>query len=480
MQEDSRQKRTRPPLQFVPSTLIAVFAIVALVGLGMQRGLWAFMVLAPFGAAAAFNLPALGGATIGVLDLGAVTLFCMVLLTRGMMSSLLGTFRPFGPGFWLACAIVVAGISAIFYPVLFAGQTEVFGIARQEGEGRIARYPLGFSTGNITQLFRLVLDFFTFAALATAFRRQSEVRPVLTALAVATTVNFTLGWLDVATAKFGLTALMEWLRSANYSMHITDTMAGMKRMIGGFPEASTFGYFSLGLFGFWLQYWLLAPGSRLSRWMLALATISVIRSTSSAAYLALVVFLVTFGLYLILRNLRAEASRRSIVLVFGGLIMGWVLVIAIAASYELVQPVTDFLDRALFNKMDSDSGVERMSWNTQAMQNFYDTYGLGAGVGAVRASNWLIACLASVGVIGTFFFLAFLASLGMAPSRPGWDPRAVVVKSLKAGCLAMLCAALLTHPTPDFGVFFFALAGLIAGLSRALALESRPAGAATT
>ncbi|WP_339717986.1 hypothetical protein [uncultured Maritimibacter sp.] len=475
MQEDRAAATDRPPLQFVPSTVLAVLSILLLLGLGLHRGLWAFMALAPFGAAAAFNLPALGGATIGVLDLAAVAIFCMVLLTRGTAGSLLGSFRPFGPGFWFALVMVVSFIATMFFPRLFAGETSVFLIARIEGMTRILQFPLQPTTGNITQLFRLMLGFLTFAALATSFRRTSTVQPVLTALAVATAINFALGWLDVLTFQLGMTDLMSWLRSANYAMHITDRMVGMKRMIGGFPEASSFGYFTLGLFGFWMQFWLLRPENRLGRWMLALSTISVLRSTSSSAYIALVVFLGLFALYTIFANLRPETSRRAFMLAAGGILTAWVATVAVFASYEYVQPVTDFLDRALFTKLDSQSGVERMGWNAQALQNAWDTYGLGAGLGSVRASNWVIACLASIGVPGTVLFLAFMASLGLAPSRPLSDPRAIVVRALKAGCLAMLCAAVLTHSTPDMGVFFFALAGLLTGLSRALGIESTAA-----
>lgn len=459
-------------MELVPSTILAVLAIVALLSLGVQRGLWAFLALAPFGAAAAFNLPALGGASIGVLDLGAVAIFCMVLLTRGTGASLLGTFRPFQPGFFFALVMAIAFLSAMFYPRIFAGQTEVFQIARVEGGSRFDRYPLGPSTGNITQLFRLSLGFLTFAALATSFRRMSDPRPVLRAMAVATGVNFAMGWIDVLTFATGTQSLMEWLRSANYSMHITDTMSGIKRMVGGFPEASSFGFFSLGLFGFWLQFLLSGQNPKLGRWMFALAAISVVRSTSSAAYVALVVFLVAFGLYMFFTNLRPEAGRRGVALTASAAVIGWIVIVTAVASYEMVPAVTDFLDRVAFDKLTTDSGQERMSWNTQAMKNFTDTFGIGAGLGAVRASNWLVACLASLGVPGTMAMLAFMASFALSPSTPAHDPRAPLVKGFKAGALAMLCAAILTHSTPDLGVFFFALMGLSTGLSRAMALDS--------
>jgi hypothetical protein len=42
----------------------------------------------------------------------------------------------------------------------------------------------------------------------------------------------------------------------------------------------------------------------------------------------------------------------------------------------------------------------------------------------------------------------------------------------------MLASAVLTLATPDLGLFFFALAGVATGLSRAMVLESRAPDAA--
>lgn len=460
-------------MEVVPSTSIALIAIAILAALGLRRGAWVFFALMPFGAAAAFNLPALGGATIALADLGAVTIFALVLLTRGAGGSLIGTIRPWQPGLFLTAVMAVAAFSAIFAPRFFAGATEVFGIARNtEGIG-IVRFPLGPSTGNITQLFRMALGFFVFLGLATAFRRAATPGAVVTAMIVATSVNFALGWLDVLTYATGTGALLDPIRTANYSLHITDTMAGIKRMVGGFPEASSFGYFSLGLFGFWLQYWIGARGSKAAPWMLAMSTIMVLRSTSSAAYLALAVFLAGFALVGIFRNLAPRAERRSVAVTAGGILVLWLALLAAAASYELAEPATEFFDRVLFKKLATDSGVERMSWNAQALINFRDTWGIGAGLGSVRASNWLIACLGSIGILGTALFIGFVTALVMLPVRPRADPRSPVIRALKAGCLALLSAALLTHATPDLGLFFFALAGLATGLSRGMVLESR-------
>lgn len=465
-------------MQLVASTPLALVAIVLLLALGAQRGAPVFFALLPFGAAAALNLPALGGASILAADLVALALVATLLLTPGAAASLLGTLRPWQPGFFLALVILVASFSAIFAPRLFAGHTEVFAIARDETRSLITRKSLAPSAGNVTQLFRLVLGFFVFASLATAFRRRPNAPALVTAMITATSVHCVLGWLDVLSFAAGLDALLDPIRTANYTIRVSDTMAGIKRMIGGFPEASSFGFFSLGLFGFWLQYWLIRPRSRSAPWMLALSTLAVLRSTSSAAYLALGVFVLGFALVNIFRSLAPEADRRSVALTVAGGVLFWLAAVGATAGYQLVEPVTSFFDSTLFDKLDSDSGVERMSWNAQALTNFADTWGLGAGLGAVRASNWLIACLGSIGALGTALFLGFLTAFVLSPPGPPGSETRAAIRGAKAGVLAMLASAVLTHATPDLGLFVFALCGAATGLSRAVAMES-PAAAAT-
>ena len=76
-----------------------------------------------------------------------------------------------------------------------------------------------------------------------------------------------------------------------------------------------------------------------------------------------------------------------------------------------------------------------MRWNTHAWQSFLDTWLMGAGIGSVRASNWLLACPASIGLIGTSLFLGFLYTLARLPSISQTPKRDAVIRALKAGCL---------------------------------------------
>jgi hypothetical protein len=422
-------------MQIVPSTFLALAVILLLLWRGPFRGLWLFLLLTPFGAAAAFNLPAVGGASIGVMDLAAVALFAIEFLTPDGIARLAGTMRAGQPGFYIMLLVAFAIISAVLLPRLFQGATDVFGLSRADNQTTIVLVPLRPTSGNFTQLFRILLDAMTFLALATVFRLRPDPRPVLTAMIVATAVHLALGAADVLTVNIGAQSVMDVIRTANYDMLVGNTMGGITRMIGGFPEASSFGYYTLGLFGFWLQYWIFGQRRGLALAMLAISGFLLIRSTSSSSYVAGFVFLLTFALISVTIGAQNKISRRGLSLAFSGGLIAWLALLAIFTAYQTIEPLTAFLDSASFDKADSSSGVERMRWNTHAWQSFLDTWLMGAGIGSVRASNWLLACPASIGLIGTSLFLGFLYTLARLPSISQTPKRDAVIRALKAGCL---------------------------------------------
>jgi len=460
-------------MEIVATSFLAFALVIALAVQGPFRGMWLFMAATAFGAAAAFNMPALGGASILVADIAALTMFALVLLHRGGAAMIAGSARVGQPGFWLMLLIVLSIVVTLICPILFRGATEVFSLSRDLDDEGIVRIPLGPSTGNLTQLFRLLLGGAIFFALATVFRVRPDARVVLTAVAVTTTLNAALGWADVLTHAVGLPELLDTIRSANYAMLDAATMGGLKRMVGGFPEASSYGYFSLGLFAFWLQLWFGAPGhaTRPTRIMLALSAVSVLRSTSSAAYVAILALVAVLVLAAAAANLRRQVSRRAVVIAFGLTVSTILGGLGLVLAYQLMPQVQVFFDNVLLQKMEGDSGVERMSWNAQAFRNFLDTFGLGAGLGSVRGSSWLMATLASIGVAGTALYLAFILSVLLGGAgRGGGDERAAVIRALRAGCLGLVLSSLLTGATPDLGLIFFAFMGLAAGLARGAVL----------
>ncbi|PWJ22181.1 hypothetical protein [Jannaschia seohaensis] len=458
-------------MQLFPTSLLVVLALVVLAMRGPQRGFWAFMALLPFAATAAFNLPAVGGASILLADIGALGIIALLIARPGGTSLLLGTMRLGQPGFWIALLTVWAIFCTMAMPRLFAGETLVFSIARAGNENGVVTSSLRPSTGNLTQLFRHLLGVCIFLAAATIFRLRPDPGPVITAMAAATGLHIALGVLDVLTYHTGLEALMEPFRTANYAILWNHEMIGLKRMIGGFPEASSFGYLSLGLSAVWLHLWLTGVRRRLSGLLLFATLACLIHSTSSSAYVGLVAFLSLYGTVRILAGMGRRVSRRGATIAGLSLTAAWLGIVALYGAYHFVEPVQAFFDRALFDKLEGASGQERGSWNAQALINFADTWGLGAGLGSVRASSWVVAVLASLGLIGAVLYAGFLRALLL--SRGAWrgeDRQGKVADALRAGCVALLVSAVLTLPTPDLGLAFYAMAGAAAGLSRGAAL----------
>lgn len=462
-------------MQFVASTPLALLLAFVLLMRGPHRGLPVLLAVTPLGAMAAFNLPAVGGASITATDLCVTVAAMLVLLRHGGPAEVAGSLRPGQPGFALALLFAWACFATVFFPRIFAGATEVYGIGRVANATGIVMRPLGPDGGNVTQLFRMTLSVLAFFVFATLFRRQPGPEPVLRGMIAATVVHAAMGLADLVTHAAGRRDLMDVFRTANYAMAVNQEMAGLKRMVGGFPEASAFGYYTLGLFGFWLQYWLSAGRSRVAGWMLLLTTAVLLRSTSSSAYVAATGFLLIFTALRIGSGVAQSVSRRSAAILGGAVVLLPLVVFTAVMAYETNAEVRAFVDRSLLNKLESDSGVERMSWNLQALRNFVETGLIGAGLGSVRASNWLVASLATLGLVGTALYLAFIVSVlrprGPLPAGPAGD----VVLALRAACLALLLRALVVKATPNLEIIFFLLAGIAVGMTRgaALALPQR-------
>ena len=223
-------------MQIVSSTFIAFAVLAFILARGPYRGLLFFFAVTPMGAMAAINLPALGGTSITVIDVTVAGLFGLVLLGRDApTSSLLRPFLPGTPGGYLLLFLVYAAVASAFLPRIFAGDSLVFGIGRGANDDGIALTPLGPGNGNLSQMYRLILGLMIFSVTAALIRRRPDPAHVLKLMVVATTVNVALGLFDILSYAAGLEALMDTFRTANYSMAIGHHMAGMKRMVGGFP-----------------------------------------------------------------------------------------------------------------------------------------------------------------------------------------------------------------------------------------------------
>jgi hypothetical protein len=127
----------------------------------------------------------------------------------------------------------------------------------------------------------------------------------------------------------------------------------------------------------------------------------------------------------------------------------------------LWRTVSDVVDATIFDKMSSSSGVEREKWSAQALVNFADTHGLGAGAGSVRASSFPIAVLGNIGVFGALTYGVFLLQL-FVRRRDQWRHAfpAACQRAARWACLAQLIGASVAGSFIDLGLPFFVFAGL--------------------
>jgi hypothetical protein len=196
----------------------------------------------------------------------------------------------------------------------------------------------------------------------------------------------------------------------------------MKRVAGSFPEPSSFGIYSCMLLGFWSSLWMQRYQPRLSGPLAFCTLVAMLLSTSSTAYGALTILLSL----LLIGDLSAFfLNREPRRLVFIVVVSPILLFLALAAT--LVMPtvadaVLGTLGETVFNKANTVSAIQRSLWNSQAWQNFIDSYGMGIGIGSTRASSYLFVLLGNVGLIGTVAYVVFTYKvLSRAHFHPSTD-----------------------------------------------------------
>ena len=289
-------------------------------------------------------------------------------------------------------------------------------------------------------------------------------------LGVANAIVAVLGLLEFELGFVGPVAL---LRNASYAVFESYEIGGLVRITGAFAEASGFAGFTIPLMAFVGSLWRSGFRRQVTGPLAFVLLALLLLSTSSTAYVAV-------GLYAVFLTLMA--AWQSIVPGGRRLALGWgsglcgvavsAACLAILLAPEAFTAVWQFLDAMVVRKLESASGLERSSWNAQAWVNTIDTLGLGAGLGSVRASSFLLVLLSNVGFLGAGLFLAFVVSAAVSPSGPVNDNVAITRLAARHGMLAALIAASLAAGVFDLGFTFYAFAAAAAMPSLALASET--------
>ncbi len=419
---------------------------------------YVFLAATLLGAAAAFVLTNLGGTNISPAHL----LLCFLLLRLFRNPEILDNAMrglSFGrPGFWLLLTVIYSTVAAYVMPRVFAGETMIFAVRAQSSFS----IPLSPAMSNLTQSVYFIGDLVCFIVIFGYASTQSGHRVLGKAAIACATINLIFAALDIATYVTNTADLFAPIRNANYSMLNDSEMAGFKRIVGSFTEASAFGAMTLGYFGFTGKLWLLGAYPRVSGPLALLSLTALVFSTSTTAYVGISALLAFGYVETLIHALYRPATRSTMIFLLGAPFLASLLVISILLSDTYSFYIKSLLDTMVLNKMSTDSGVERSSWNRQAMQNFIDSYGFGVGNGSVRASSILFGVPASLGVLGTSLFLLFLAGVFLGKPKGQQFDRLddAFRQAAKYACLGWFVSGATSGAVIDLGLPFFAMAAL--------------------
>jgi hypothetical protein len=433
--------------------------------LGLLVGPWfaigLFFASTLLGAAAAIILDNFGGANIQPAHLLLGFIAVSIFTRRDALRLTVRSLSFPNEGFWLLLTGIYAVLSALFLPRLLAGSTYVFAIARTELGPGIVSMPLAPTSGNITQPIYFLGDVVCFLAIYSAACRRAGLETIVRAAIACAAINLLFALIDLATYWTNTGDLLSVIRNASYRMLDDAEVLGFKRIVGSFPEASTFAYFTLGFFAFCTRLWLTGLYTRLTGPLAMLSLCALLLSTSSTGYAGTGGFVIALLVTSLAQVMTRPVSKRVLVLVT----VAPPLVVSVLLGLRLDQPIWEVVqhmtDRTITYKLTTESGVERTMWNEQALTNFADTGGLGGGVGSVRASSFPVAVLGNIGVIGALTYGSFLFAL-LARRKSRWTAPypAACQAAARWACFAQLVGASVAGSFIDLGLPFFIFAGL--------------------
>jgi hypothetical protein len=418
-----------------------------------------FITSTLLGASAAFVLDALGGASVSPAHLLLGFLVVSMVSHFGIRTAIArGLIFP-KAGSWLLLTVIYSIFAAFYFPRLFAGTIYTFPVRSDAGYTLV---PLGPSTANFTQSVYFTADFVCFIVMYAYASSRDGWRVVAKVALFCAGLNLTFGALDMITYWTNTTELFAFIRNANYRMLNDTEVAGFKRIVGSFTEAAAFGSTTLGYFAFCLSLWLHGFKTRLTFTLTILSAGAMVFSTSTTAYVGLSAFLLLTYLQCAIRLLSRAATKQAVAFLIVGPVLALLVVVAVALNDTYSAYIQNLLDTMVFNKLSTDSGIERSAWNQQALRNFFDTWGVGAGNGSVRAASFLAAVLASLGVVGAITYGSFLIGVFLGNREPAsLDPYENAVRSAaKSVCLAWFIASSVAGAFIDLSLPFFVFAGL--------------------
>ncbi len=460
-----------------PMTWAAVLFWIIIVTGFLMRGplllLYAFFAFGAFGSLALIPPDAVGGLNLSAQSFGALFLVAKILLAKGNPGrAIQAALDPTWLG--LLFLFLAYGIfSAYLMPQLFEHVVQVIPIS-VVGPAPI---PLKPTAANLTQPAYMTLSVGATLAFALAGADANFRRHYLRAMLFAGIVLVVTGVADMVTSSLGVGDLLQPFRNVSELPSIDDYILDTKRVVGLMPEASSYGGTCVDAV---VGLALLRPcfPRILRNWVVPATIVGLLviagLSTSSTAYVGLVVFAMTFAANWLRRSLDPRALNPSGLFTEAFVVTAAALIVLVVVMLEptILDPVSSMIDTMVFHKVDSGSYVERTMWTRTGLDAFFATHGIGVGLGSERTSNWYVAILSNTGIVGATLLACFIVQVFLHRCRGD----AAAVEFMAALKFSLLPAAVmigLAGTTPDFGPGPGSKLGLILGLASIQRLPDR-------
>ncbi len=442
------------PTVFLP-IIMALFAM-AMVSKNKIAGTFYLLVISlVLGGTAIIQLPMLGGASLLVSHF-MLALFVLV----GFLMLPPGALADAARTQWLGLVVCAyAALIGFFGPRLFGVGVEVYPM-RMDDVGMV---PFGPSSSNITHTLYFCGTIILTLVLVAFFRSGSlKFGDLRVAALWLGGIHAAAGIADFTAGTLGFPGLFDFVRNADYAM-VEQTINGLKRAAGTFPEPSSYASLSIPVLVFASELWL-QKSDRTAGLVAIAVLVATVLSTSSAGFLGI-------GCYGILLALRVVTSSHRPAIFFrllgmmavaGALVILGILLLALNAS--AFGSLGEAVSLMTMEKAGTDSMDERTVWALQGLSLFLESNGFGVGAGSFRSSSILTACIGSFGIVGAILVPLYFLPLFTPPL--GMESRRAEVRISGWSAVMSLVPLLVVGVTPDPGLAFGVFAGYaLAGAS---------------
>lgn len=374
------------------------------------------------------------------------------LFRRNGISSLVDVILTPGRGAMLFLLWLLGVVVTLFMPRLMAGRISV--ISMSEGTSVL----LSPTLQNLSQLAYLTISVFGVFALFRLLSDPRMHRHVIRALMLGAIITTLTGVADLLAETLSLQALLIPFRTATYALATEQILLdGTRRAVGLMPEPAAFGkilLFYMGVIYFLRPVFTDRSHHIKAGALVALLGLFMVLCTSSAGLVGLALLI---GLALLQMIIGGYASHRPVagpghfqelVIVYLAMVAGLTVLLFAPGLFE---PAMARIDEMVLQKTASVSFAERSAWTKVSFDAGLGSYLIGVGLGATRASNYLVALFGSLGLAGVALYLGFVARVMFYPITSRSAKTQILGRAARLAFVPLFAISLLTGTTPDFG-----------------------------